>query len=101
MDYDKGGAFGGVPGDELKKILDWASSASTTVSELQDRIKVLVALVNEEHAAANPGNKVDFVSVVMKSLDVRTLHKDVIGGAAVGQLVTAIDELAQAWSKSY
>lgn len=99
MDYDKGGYFGGFPGDELQKILAWATASTTVVSELQDKIKVLEALVNEEHAAANPGSSVDLVSVVMKAFDVRKHHQDVLGGAAVQPLIDSINELKTAWSK--
>lgn len=99
MDDYKGAYFGGFPGDELDKILAWATAATSVVAELQDRILVLEALVREEHAAANPGAKVDIVSAVIKSVDVRTAHKNVVGGAPVLQLITAINELAKAWGK--
>lgn len=100
----KGGNFGGLPQGEFEKIakffgpeLQGAASDKAWIAQLEDKVKALHALALEEHAAANVSDEVDVVTVVMKSIDVRTAFRDVVGGAAVKDLTDALGDLEAAW----
>jgi hypothetical protein len=102
----KQGDFGGFPKDELDKLLtNWGSTArpasltdAAWIAKLVEKVSVLVALVKDEHAAANAGERVDVVSVVMKCIAVREKDHDVVGGGAVSDLVAAIGDLEKEWA---
>jgi hypothetical protein len=101
----KEGEFGGFPSDELDKLLaNWGSTARPAsltdpvwIGKLVDKVNVLAALVKEEHAAANAGDRIDLVSVVMKCISVREKDQNVVGGGSVSDLVGAIGDLEKEW----
>ena len=98
--------FGGIPTGELSVLVAfWSSKVrpggltdAQWITQLGERIDVLAALVTEEHAAANPGDNVDLVGIVMKCVDVRQMHRDVIGGGPPpATLVAVINQLEKLW----
>ena len=101
----KGGEFGGLPQDELDALLKVYAATTRPggltdaawITALVDKVQVLEALVKEEHAGANASDSIDIVSVVMKCIAVRDQLRNVIGGAAVTDLVGAIGDLEKAW----
>ena len=102
----KEGDFGGYPQDELNILYaEWATTArpgsltdAQWITKLVDKVTVLRALVQEEHAAANE-KQPDLVAVTMKCMAVREQHHNVVGGAPIAQLVTALAALEAEWGK--
>ena len=98
--------FGGIPDAQLKNLVGhWSSTARPAsitdaqwIGQLVEKVDVLTALANEEHAAANVDGTVDVISVVMQCINLVNIQKQVIAGtASATQLVTAVDELRLLW----
>jgi len=93
----KFGDFGGLPESRFKAYVDAYSKTLTSLTDAQ-RIEVLVALAQEEHAAAQADGTADLVAVTLQCMEIEEQHRKIVqGGTNITAFAGALDDLASLW----
>jgi hypothetical protein len=76
---------GGVPQSEFDSYVQfYTDTKNTALMSNGQAAKAMAALAAEEHAAATSSGAANVVDVVMKCIDLRTLHLDITGAGGLG-----------------
>ena len=99
----KGADFGGLAKDDFDALITMfagtvrpaSTSDAVWITELEEKVKVLKALAEEEHAAANAG-EIELIPVVLASIEVRNAHKAGVGNA--NNVINTLGTLQALWN---
>jgi len=93
----KFGDFGGLPDSRFDAYIEAYTQTLTSLTDAQ-RIEVLKALAEEEHAAAKSDGTADLVSVAVQCVEIEEQHRKIVqGGTNITAFTGAIDDLANLW----
>ena len=95
----KFGDFGGMPDSRFDNYIQLYSNSSTLPGLTdQQRIEVLVALAQEEHAAARSDGTADLIAVTLQCSEIEDQHKKIVQGSTnITAFKGAIDDLKGLW----
>jgi hypothetical protein len=92
----KGSNFGGIPVALLDQMIGEVTGTVIPGMTPADTTKVLVALVHEEHAAANPGpDETGFMDAMLAFEELRTANENLKENSNPANTPTLVDVLAK------